>query len=116
MTNQDQMFDDLAERMRRMQVKAREMAQKRIHLRHLARVRQGIGVWGKFQVSADIPEHMRVGMFQSGAVYDALVRFSNARGEILGDLSKDQRGSHPGEDGILPKASRRKTIRIFRIS
>ena len=31
-------------------------------------------------------------MFQSGAVYDALVRFSNARGEILGDLSKDQRG------------------------
>jgi catalase len=25
-------------------------------------------------------------------VYDALVRFSNARGEVLGDLSKDQRG------------------------
>jgi catalase len=94
MTNQDQMFDDLAERMRRMQVKAREMAQKRDPSAALRRGfhAKGIGVRGKFQVSADIPEHMRVGMFQSGAVYDALVRFSNARGEILGDLSKDQRG------------------------
>ena len=94
MTKQDQMFDDLAERMRRMQVKARKMAQKRDPAAVLRRGfhAKGTGVRAKFQVNADIPEHLRVGLFQPGAVHDALVRFSNARGEMLGDLSKDQRG------------------------
>jgi hypothetical protein len=32
------------------------------------------------------------GLFQRGAAHDSIVRFSNARGEVLGDLSKDQRG------------------------
>lgn len=46
----------------------------------------------KFQVRSDIPRHLQVGFFQPGVTYAALVRFSNARGEVLGDLSKDQRG------------------------
>lgn len=92
--SQDHMFEDLAERMQRMQDRAREMALKRNLSAALRRGfhAKGMGVRGKFQVRSEIPKHLRVGLFQSGATYDALVRFSNARGEVLGDLSKDQRG------------------------
>ncbi len=108
--SQDEMFDDLAERMKRMQVKARERAQKRNPSATLKRGfhAKGMGVRAKFQVRSDIPKPLQVGLFQSGATYDALVRFSNARGEVLGDLSKDQRGiairlkTNPAER-LLPK-------------
>jgi catalase len=94
MTSQDEMLDDLAERMQRMQDRARERAQRREPLAVLRRGfhAKGMGVRAKFQVRSDIPKHLQVGLFQPGATYDALVRFSNARGEVLGDLSKDQRG------------------------
>jgi catalase len=49
-------------------------------------------VRAKFQIRPDIPSHLQVDQFQPGVTCDALVRFSNARGEVLGDLSKDQRG------------------------
>jgi catalase len=92
--SQDEMFDDLAERIKQMQVKARERAQKRNPSATLKRGfhAKGTGVQAKFQVRSDIPKHLQVGIFQPGAIYDSLVRFSNARGEVLGDLSKDQRG------------------------
>jgi catalase len=92
--SQDEMFEDLAERMQRMQDRARDMAQKRDPSAALRRGfhAKGTGVRGKFQVWSDIPEHLQIGLFQPGVTYDALVRFSNARGEVLGDLSKDQRG------------------------
>jgi catalase len=94
MTNQDEMLDDLAERMQRMQVKAREMAQKWDPSATLKRGfhAKGTGVRGTFQVRSDLPKHLQVGLFQPGTTYNALVRFSNARSEVLGDLSKDQRG------------------------
>jgi catalase len=94
MTNQEEIFDELAERMKQMQVKAREKAQKRNPSAALRRGfhAKGTGVRAKFQVNSDIPRHLQVGFFQPGAAYDALVRFSNARGEVLSDLSKDQRG------------------------
>lgn len=109
MNSQDEMLDDLAERMQRMQDRAREKAQKRKPSATLKRGfhAKGIGVRGRFQIRADIPKNLQVGLFQPGATYDALVRFSNARGEVLGDLSKDQRGiavrvkTHPGER-LLP--------------
>ena len=90
----DEMFDDLASRIQRMQDKACEQAQKRNPGSTLKRGfhAKGIGVRAKFQVRPDLPEHLQVGLFQPGLVYDALVRFSNARGEVLGDLGKDQRG------------------------
>jgi len=90
----DEMFDDLAGRMQRMQDKACEKAQKRNPGSTLKRGfhAKGTGVRAKFQVRADLPLHLRVGLFRPEAVYDALVRFSNARGEVLGDLGKDQRG------------------------
>jgi len=99
------MFDDLAERIQQMQLKARERAQKWNPSAMLKRGfhAKGTGVRAKFQVRSDIPKHLQVGLFQAGATYDALVRFSNARGEVLGDLSKDQRGvairlkTNPGE-------------------
>jgi catalase len=88
------MFDDLAERIQQMQVKAREQAQKRDPSAALKRGfhAKGTGVRAKFQVRSELPSHIQVGLFQPGAIYDSLVRFSNARGEVLGDLSKDQRG------------------------
>lgn len=102
---QDETFDDLAERMQRMQVKAREIARKRNPTATLKRGfhAKGTGVRGKFQIEADLPEGLQVGLFRPGTAYDVLARFSNARGEVLGDLSKDQRGiairlkTKPGE-------------------
>jgi catalase len=92
--SQDEKFDDLAERMQRMQVRAREKAQRRNPSAALRRGfhAKGTGVRAKFNISSEIPNDLKVGLFQPGAIYDALVRFSNARGEVLGDLSKDQRG------------------------
>lgn len=94
MISQDEMIDDLAERMKRMQVKARETAQKRDPAATLKRGfhAKGMGVRAKFQISSVIPQNLQIGFFRPGATYEALVRFSNARGEVLGDLSKDQRG------------------------
>ena len=92
--SQDKMLDDLAERIQQMQITAWERAQKRNPSATLKRGfhAKGIGVRAKFQVWSELPKHLQVGLFQPGAAYDALVRFSNARGEVLGDLSKDQRG------------------------
>lgn len=109
MSSQDEMLDDLAKRMQRMQDRAREKSQKRDPSASLKRGfhAKGIGVRGRFQVMSQIPRHLQVGFFQPGATYDALIRFSNARGEVLGDLSKDQRGiairvkTNPGER-LLP--------------
>ena len=108
--NQDEMIDDLAERIQQMQIQAREMAQKQNPAATLKRGfhAKGVGMRAKFQVWSDIPKHLQVGLFQPGATYEALVRFSNARGEVLGDLSKDQRGvairlkTIPGES-LSPK-------------
>ena len=103
--SQDEMFNDLAERIQQMQVKARERVQKRNPSATLKRGfhAKGTGVQAKFQVRSELPSHLQIGLFQPGATYDSLVRFSNARGEVLGDLSKDQRGvairlkTNPGE-------------------
>ncbi len=94
MMSQDEMLDDLAARMQRMQDRAREKARKRAASAELRRGfhAKGTGVRGRFQIRPDVPENLQVGFFQPGAAYAALVRFSNARGEVLGDLSKDQRG------------------------
>jgi catalase len=112
MMNPDEMLDDLAKRMQQMQDRAREMAQKRDPSAMLKRGfhAKGVGVRGRFQVRPDIPKNLQVDFFEPGATYDALVRFSNARGEVLGDLSKDQRGiairvkTNPGER-LLPMDS-----------
>ena len=103
--SQEELFDDLAERIRQMQIKAREMAQKRNPSATLKRGfhAKGTSIRGKFQINRELPNPLQVGLFQSNAVYEALIRFSNARGEVLGDLSKDQRGiairlkTNPGE-------------------
>ena len=93
--NQEEMLDDLAKRIQQMQSRAREMAQRRGHSMTLKRGfhAKGIGVRGKFKVHSDLPKRLQVGFFLPNAEYEALVRFSNARGEVLGDLAKDQRGA-----------------------
>jgi len=92
--NQEEMLDDLAQRIQQMQVKARELAAQRDRSLPLKRGfhAKGIGVQAKFKVNADTPSNLQIGFFQPKAEYEALVRFSNARGEVLGDLAKDQRG------------------------
>jgi catalase len=91
---QDETFDDLAKRVQRMQDKARELAQKKDSSATLKRGfhAKGTGVRARFQIKPDLPENLRVGLFQPGLSYEGLVRFSNARGEVHSDLSKDQRG------------------------
>ena len=108
--SQDEMFGELAERIKKMQIKAREMAQERDPSATLKRGfhAKGTGVRAKFQINSDIPKQYRIGIFQPNAEYDSLVRFSNARGEVLGDLSKDQRGiairlKTMGEEKLSPK-------------
>ena len=93
--DQEKMLNDLADRMKRMQLKARDIAQKRNPSATLKRGfhAKGTGVRAKFHINANIPKHLQIGLFQPIAEYDALVRFSNARGEVLGDLANDQRGA-----------------------
>jgi catalase len=102
---EDEKFNDLAGRIQQMQDRARELGR---HRDPSAAVRRGFhakgtGVRARFKINSSLPEKLQAGLFQPGAEYDALVRFSNARGEVLGDLSKDQRGiairlkTNPGE-------------------
>lgn len=92
--DQQEMLNDLAQRIQQMQAKARAIAQQRDRSMPLKRGfhAKGIGVRARFKVNADIPQRLQIGLFQPNAEYEALVRFSNARGEVLGDLAKDQRG------------------------
>jgi len=92
--DQDEMINELAERMKRMQIKAREQAHQRGDTLPFKRGfhAKGSGVRATFNVSANLPAALQLGLFQPGATYNALVRFSNARSEVLGDLAKDQRG------------------------
>ncbi len=92
--NQEEMFDDLANRIQQMQIKAREIAQQRGHSMPLKRVfhAKGMGMRAKFKINSNIPKELQVGLFQPNAEYEALIRFSNTRSEVLGDLVKDQRG------------------------
>src|ERR1043165_8611317 len=92
--NQEEMLDDLARRIQQMQAKAWEIAQQRDRSMPLKRGfhAKGTGVRAKFKVNSDIPQKLQIGLFRPNAEYEALVRFSNARGEVLGDLAKDQRG------------------------
>ncbi|MGD9681729.1 MAG: peroxidase family protein [Candidatus Obscuribacterales bacterium] len=46
----------------------------------------------EFEVAADIPEALRVGIFMPGKKYRTAIRFSNASGKIQPDSKKDLRG------------------------
>ena len=56
-----------------------------------AKLHAGI-VNARFVVAAEIPQWLRVGLFQPGRCYRAMVRFSNASGLIQADQAKDLRG------------------------
>lgn len=91
---EEAIVEDLARRIERMQVRALERARRRERPAVLTRGlhAKGMGVRARLRIDADVPERFRHGLFQPDAEYHALVRFSNARGEVLGDLAKDQRG------------------------
>jgi hypothetical protein len=88
----DAVLEDLARRVQRMQDRALERAGHDPAVLTRGLHAKGMGVRARLQVDADLPERFRHGLFRPGAEYAAIVRFSNARGEVLGDLAKDQRG------------------------
>ena len=47
----------------------------------------------EFRISSGIPDDLRVGFLKPGAMYPAIVRFSNARGFISADSEEDLRGA-----------------------
>ena len=53
---------------------------------------KGFGVKAELRVAGDIAPDLRVGLFQPGAVYPAIARFSNAGASSTSDFSFDQRG------------------------
>ena len=92
--DQNEMLDELAQRIQQMQNKAQKIAAE--HNRSMPLRRgfhaKGIGVVAKFKINSNLPPNLQVGFFQPNTEYEALVRYSNARGEVLSDLAKDQRG------------------------
>lgn len=66
---------------------------------------KGTGARAKFDVYADLPAELQVGLFRPGATYDAFVRFSNVMSEVRTDSTKDQRAIavkvHTGETAAL---------------
>lgn len=56
-----------------------------------AKLQAGI-VNARFVIAADLPEDLRLGMFQPGAEYPTVIRFSNASGTVKADTAKDLRG------------------------
>src|SRR5262245_20009552 len=93
--NQDELIAELAERIQQMQIKARDIAQQRGGSLPLKRAfhAKGMGVRARFKINSNIPKDLQVGFFQPNAEYEALIRFTNTRSEVLGDLEKDQRGA-----------------------
>jgi hypothetical protein len=61
-------------------------------LKRAFHAKQIAGVKAVFRVDASIPERLRVGLFEPGATYDAVVRFSNANGVEGSDADRDLRG------------------------
>ena len=49
-------------------------------------------VRARFEVSADVPEQLRSGIFSEVASYDAWIRFSNGAGSVDPDKKRDVRG------------------------
>lgn len=56
-----------------------------------AKIHAGIAN-AEFRILPDIPEDLRIGLFQPTATYQAIVRLSNASGAIQSDATRDLRG------------------------
>jgi hypothetical protein len=66
---------------------------------------KGFGLKAQFNVNPSIASDLAVGIFQPGASYEAIVRFSNAGSNSTSDFSLDQRGLafriKPGKASVL---------------
>jgi hypothetical protein len=54
--------------------------------------KQTLAAHGRFEVVHGVPEHAQVGPLRPGAVFPALVRFSNGSGAVQEDVKPDVRG------------------------
>lgn len=71
-------------------LKARERAPVIRRAFH-AKIHAGI-TNAQFQILPDLPDDLRIGFFQPGKSYTAIIRFSNASGGVRPDSEKDLRG------------------------
>jgi len=78
------------------QIKEREHApfiRRAFHAKIHAGITDHVGITdAEFHILPDIPEDLRIGIFQPSATYQATVRLSNASGAIQPDATPDLRG------------------------
>ena len=91
-------FAAFADQIKRVQtqIKEREHApviRRAFHAKIHVGITHHVGITdAQFRVLPDIPEDLRIGLFQPDATYQTTVRFSNASGAIQPDTTKDLRG------------------------
>jgi catalase len=92
------LFATFSDQIRRVQAQIKEHEKAPVIRRAFhAKIHTGItnhaGITNaEFRVRQDIPEDLRIGLFQPGATYQTTVRFSNASGAIQADTTADLRG------------------------
>ena len=99
---EQRLFERFAEEIKQVQaqIRDRELAPEIRRAFH-AKIHAGV-TNAELRMHTDLPEDLRIGLFQPGAIYPATVRLSNASGAIEPDGERDLRGIavrvHVGED------------------
>ena len=89
---EEKLFARFAEEIKQVQSQIKVRA-KAPHVRHAFHAKSHAGITNaELRVRPDLPEDLRIGLFQPGAVYPATVRLSNASGAIQPDGQRDLRG------------------------
>ncbi len=92
------LFSTFADQIRRVQAQLKEnekapVIRRAFHAKIHSGITNHVGITNaEFRVRQDIPEDLRIGLFQPGATYQTTVRFSNASGTIQDDATADLRG------------------------
>src|SRR5215210_430404 len=100
--DEQRLFERFAEEIKQVQaqIRDRELAPEIRRAFH-AKIHAGV-TNAQLRIGSDLPEDLRIGLFQPGAIYPATVRLSNASGAIEPDSERDLRGIavrvHVGED------------------
>ena len=99
---EQRLFERFAEEIKQVQAQIRDREQApEIRRAFHAKIHAGV-TNAELRIRGDLPEDLRIGLFQPGATYPATVRLSNASGAIEPDSERDLRGIavrvHVGED------------------
>ncbi len=83
------LFEDLAAQLGAQQ---QGLAKKTGTIRRALHAKINVAARARFEVSADVPAHLKIGLFAEPKTYDAVVRFSNGGPVALADKKPDVRG------------------------